>query len=93
MAKTEAKSNIVGLKELRHNMDRYIDRVSRGESFTVIRRASPVFRISAPENDDSLWETVADFTKIKKSGISSDVVLGVLKRLNEQDRKISKKAF
>ncbi len=45
-------SNIIGLKELRENMDTYISKVSKGESFIVVRRSKPVFKISMPESKD-----------------------------------------
>ncbi len=65
----------VGLKELRQNAERYIKRVRRGESFIVTRRARPLFKISPPEEK---WEMVADFTKIRKGGVSLD---SLIKRL------------
>lgn len=46
MRKTTTKSNIVGLKELREDMDKYIALVDKGESFTVVRRSRPVFKIA-----------------------------------------------
>ena len=68
MAKTISKGKIVGVKELRENLEKYINRVDKGESFTVVRRSKPVFKIS-PAEEENLWETVIDFTKIKKGGI------------------------
>jgi len=63
-------SNIVGLKELRENIERYITQVRRGQSFIVIRRSTPVFKITPPlTTDEGIWEEVVDFTKIKKGGI------------------------
>ena len=81
--------NILGLKEFRNKTEKYINRVNKGESFTVVRRSNPVFKISPIEEDQSLWEPVLDFTKIKRGGISANTVLQILRRLNEQDRKIS----
>jgi len=57
---------IVGLKELRENMDKYAKRVKRGESLLIIKRSKPLFRVSPVEED---WEAVADFTKIRKGGV------------------------
>ena len=59
---------VIGLKELRENTQVYIDAVERGQSFVVIRRARPIFKLSSAKEDDC-WETVADFTKIKKGGV------------------------
>ena len=69
-----AKS-VIGLKELRGNAERYIERVKRGDSFIVVRRSRPVFKISSPEEESELWETVLDFTKIKKGGVPLREVL------------------
>ena len=64
------KNSIVGLKELRENIDKYISQVAKGESFTVMRKSKPVF-IMTPLGDDSddAWEPVIDFTKIKNGGV------------------------
>ena len=61
--------NIIGLKELRENVDTYVSKIEKGQSFTVVRKSKPIFRIVPPDEDDELWETVVDFTKIKKGGI------------------------
>lgn len=61
-------NSLVGLKELRENMGKYIAQVERGKSFIVVRRSKPILKISSPE-EDGAWEAVADFTKVKKGGI------------------------
>ena len=58
---------LLTLNELRQNMQTYIDKVSKGDSFTVYRKSKPVFTISPV--DESSWETVVDFTKIQKGGV------------------------
>ncbi len=63
------KNSIVGLKDLRENLETYISQVQKGKSFTVVRRSKPLFKISSVE-EDGLWEPVIDFTKIRKGGIS-----------------------
>lgn len=71
--------NIVGLKELREHMERYTTAIEkRGESFVVVRRSKPLFKIVPLTNDEGMWEHVIDFTKIKKGGVS---LKEVLKRL------------
>ena len=72
------KKSIVGLKELRENIDTYIGEIRKGRSFTVVRRSKPVFKISPPEEDESLWEPVIDFTKVKKGGVP---IADILSRL------------
>lgn len=72
------RNSIVGLKELRENVAAYITQVDKGRSFIVVRKSRPVFKISPPDEDNSLWETVIDFTKIKKGGVKLDDVLSRL---------------
>jgi len=72
------KEKIIGLKDLRENMEKHIRSVEAGNSLTVVRRATAVFRISPVSEDDSLWEEVIDFTKIKKGGVKLDEVLSRL---------------
>ncbi len=62
-------STIVGLKELRENIESYISKVKEGDSFIIVRKSKPVFKISPLEEDADLWESVIDFTKIKKGGV------------------------
>jgi len=85
--RTKIKNQIIGLKDLRLNTSKYINRLSRGESFTVVKRSKPVFKvIPFDEDDDSLWETVVDFTKINKKGVPIKNVIKSLKKLNGQNR-------
>ena len=62
------KQSIVGLKELRENVENYISKVKKGESFVVVRRSKPIFKISPPD-EEGAWEAIIDFTKIKKGGV------------------------
>lgn len=78
MKSTGQKKSIVGLKELRNNIEVYIQKIRKGESFTIVRRSQPVFRVSPPEEDENLWETVVDFTKIKKGGVHIDDLISRL---------------
>lgn len=74
---------VVGLKELRENMEEYISRVKKGASFTVARRSQPIFEISpVGAEDESLWETIVDFTTINPNGVSAKEVLRALKKLH-----------
>jgi prevent-host-death family protein len=68
---------VIGLKELRANTEKYINATKHGNSFIVVRRSRPVFKIS-PIEDEKGWEAVADFTKIQKGGIP---ISDLLKRL------------
>ena len=63
-------NNFVGFKKLREHADTYITAVRKGQSFIVVRRSKPIFKISPPDDTAELWEEVIDFTKIKKGGIA-----------------------
>ena len=77
------KHNIVGLKDLRLNTDKYIEKVRKGHSFLVVRKSSPVFKIEPVDEwgDEGIWEQVADFTKIKKNGVPAVDVLVALQKM------------
>lgn len=74
------KQKIVGLRELRENIDEYISLVNKGLKITIVRRSKPVFTIVPvdQQDEDSDWEQVVDFTKIKRGGVS---IKDILKRL------------
>jgi len=66
--------NIIALKDLRLNMNKYVQGVKSGQSFVVVKQSKPIFRIS-PLEDDGRWEEVVDFTKVKKGGVDIDDIL------------------
>lgn len=80
MAKKE--TNIIGLKELRENTSKYISAVERGKSFTVIRRAKPIFQITPVDGwgDEGVWETVSDFEEIERGGVEMERITKALKK-------------
>lgn len=73
------KDNLITVKELREDMPTIINKVHRGGEFLVLKKSKPVFRLSAPDTDDA-WETVIDFTKIKKGGVKIDDLIKALKK-------------
>lgn len=83
----ETKQNTtktVSLKELRENMEDYIRRVDKGERFTVLRRSRPVFTLGPVDEkheDEDGWETVIDFTKIRKGGVAVSDVKKALRKM------------
>lgn len=80
---------IIGLKELRENMETYITKVQNGEQITVFRRSTPLFTINPIDDDESHWETVIDFTEINKNGVSGREILKSLRALHAQNSKVS----
>ena len=79
--KTINNTKIIGLKEFRQNASSFIKRVGRGESFTVLKRSNPVFKIT-PVEDEEMWETVIDFTDIKSEGVSAKDILKAIKSVH-----------
>jgi antitoxin (DNA-binding transcriptional repressor) of toxin-antitoxin stability system len=79
---TKTKSNIIGLKELRENMEVYIKRVDAGESINVYRRSTPLFKLSPIDEGEGDWETIIDFTEISPNGVSAKDVLKSLRKLH-----------
>ena len=73
---TNSTQQIVGLKELRENIDKYATRVKKGQSLVVMRRSKPLFKITPVEDEE--WEEIIDFTKIRKGGISAKELLSRL---------------
>lgn len=79
--KISNKKKIIGLKEFRQNTEAFIDRVNKGESFTVLKRSNPVFKI-IPIEDEEIWETVIDFTKMNKKGVKVQDVIKAIKSIH-----------
>lgn len=78
----KAKTTIIGLRELRENTEKYIRQVNRGESITVIRRSTPIFRLVPVDDEETGWETVIDFTEINPRGVSGLDILAALKKMH-----------
>ncbi len=66
------KDNIVGVRELRENLQSFVNEIRRGKSFIVLRKSKPLFKISPYDEESDLWEEVIDFTKIKKGGVRAE---------------------
>lgn len=71
------QTSTVEVKELRQNFDSYIAEAEKGISFTITRRSRAVFKIVPPEKGE-VWETVIDFTPIKKGGVPATDILSRL---------------
>ncbi len=92
---TKMQPNVVGLRELRESMDSYVNRVSKGESFLVLRKSRPVFKMEPVDEwgDEGSWDMLdlrdkngngmpfGEFVEMVKKSIADD----------EQKPKISKK--
>ena len=56
--KTLNKEKIIGVKELRNNLNNYISLVDKGQTFTVVKRSKPVFKI-IPINEEEILESLS----------------------------------
>lgn len=70
---------IIALKDLRLHAQSYINAVTKGESFVVVKRSRPAFRMEPIEDR---WETIADFTGINPAGVPAEDVARVLAKLS-----------
>ncbi len=86
---TKTKKTTVGLKELRENMETYIKRVREGESITVFRRSTPLFKLTPIDAEEAEWETVIDFTKETGRGVPVEQLLASMKKMHGQKSKVS----
>lgn len=93
MSKKTAKNNIINVKELRQKMPELIERVNQGESFTVFKRSKPAFKLSPIDDEESRWETVIDFTKVKKGGVHIDELISRLQLDNGKWTKLISKSI
>ena len=82
-------NNIIGLKELRENMETYITKVQNGEQITVFRHSTPLFTINPIDSEETNWETVIDFTEIDKEGVSAKDILRLLRNSYGESTKVS----
>ncbi len=67
---------IIGLKDLRLNMEKYAREIHAGKTLVVVKRSKPLFKISPIEDQ---WEEIIDFTKIRKGGMPAGELLSLLK--------------
>ena len=84
-------STIVGLKELRNNMDTYAKQVAKGKSFIIVKQSKPIFQLTPIVPEEESWETVIDFTKIQKGGVLVEDIVSAL--AHGRNQKSSRKAF
>jgi antitoxin (DNA-binding transcriptional repressor) of toxin-antitoxin stability system len=76
------QSNIIGLKDLRLNIEKYIKLIQKGHSFTVIRKSNPVFKLEPIDKwgDEGTWDIIADFSSLQpENGIPMSDLLIKLK--------------
>jgi len=73
--------NTVGIKEFQQHASRFSKRVQKGETIIVYSRSKPVMKVS-PVDEDAGWETVVDFTKLRKGGIPAKELLDRLRSID-----------
>ena len=85
--KTNLPPNNIGLKDLRENMETYITRVHNGESLTIFRRSTPLFKITPiDDTSEERWETVIDFIKETGHGVPIAELLSSIKRYGQKSK-------
>lgn len=71
-------------------MDKYARGVRRGDEYIVMKHNKPIFNISQvkdPWGDEGEWESVVDFTKIRRGGVPAEDVLAALRKIEREDKK------
>ncbi len=76
-SRNKSMEQLIGLKDLRLNMEKYANQVKAGKSFIVLKQSKPLFKLS-PIDDNNDWEELINFTKIKKGGVNIDDLLSAL---------------
>jgi len=70
---------LVKLKDLRVNLEKYLARLSKTGGFTVVRRSEPLFDVTPVEGArGEVWEEVIDFTRLKQGGVNIKEILARL---------------
>jgi antitoxin (DNA-binding transcriptional repressor) of toxin-antitoxin stability system len=69
--------NLIGLKDLRLNMNKYVNEVKAGKSFIVLKQSKAIFKLT-PIDEDENWEEVVNFAKIKKGGVNLNELLEII---------------
>jgi antitoxin (DNA-binding transcriptional repressor) of toxin-antitoxin stability system len=92
---TKMQPNVVGLRELRESMDSYVNRVSNGESFLVLRKSRPVFKMEPVDEwgDEGSWDML-DLRDKNGNGMNIHEFAAMIKKSitdDEQKSKVSKK--
>lgn len=69
---------IVGLKEVREHIGRFVEGTRKGRSFIVVRKSKPLFRLAPLREKAEQWEEAVDFSKIRKGGVDIKELLSRL---------------
>jgi len=74
--------NMLSIKDFRTKLTDYTKRVSEnGDSFIVLKKSKPVFKVVPIDADEGEWQTIIDFTEIDPKGVSFDDVRKAAKDL------------
>ena len=56
MGNSKKNIKVVGLRELRNNMDYYVFEVAKGKSFIIARKSKAVFKIDSVPKGELVWD-------------------------------------
>jgi len=76
------EEQIVPFKDFRLNSQKYINAVGRGESFLVMKRSRPIFRM---EPVRERWESL-DLRDKKGNGMPAEKFLKILRAYNKKHK-------
>ena len=79
-------THIIGLRDLRENTDKYIKAVDRGQSFTIVRRSRPVFKMVPVDQygDEGVWKSLVNFRDKKGRGFPAEKLLALLEKKSHE---------
>ncbi len=77
--------NIIGIKELRQNIDKYTAHVKKGEVLIVMRRSKPLFKITSV--DEGEWEEVVLLRFAREEWLSKILFLDYNSQMHGRNKK------
>ncbi|MBU4332624.1 hypothetical protein KKD19_03080 [Patescibacteria group bacterium] len=67
------EAQIIGVKQLYTNLKKISQRTAKGESFIVVRRSQPLFRVIPYQKEESKKYTLKDLEKLQFNSGDKDL--------------------
>ncbi|MDR2063207.1 MAG: type II toxin-antitoxin system prevent-host-death family antitoxin [Candidatus Nomurabacteria bacterium] len=74
-------TNIISLKDFRNNVQKYADMVEDGDTFVVMKRSEPIFKVVSPREE---WEEI-DLTDENDNGMPIEEFKAILEKVIAED--------